>query len=65
MIVCIRNQTLITIFLQEVGNYFGTNSRGRGRHSRAIGWQPKLGTHDMLDSIDAEVDAILKQQNKA
>ncbi|KAI0783867.1 hypothetical protein BC629DRAFT_1440597 [Irpex lacteus] len=39
------------------------NSRGRGRHSRSLGWQPKMGTQDMLASIEAEVDVIVKQKN--
>lgn len=48
--------------VQEVGNYFGTNSRARANNSRAIGWKPKYTTEDMLASIRPEVEAILKQK---
>lgn len=47
---------------QFVGNYSGTNSRARANHSRSLGWNPKLSSADMVASIDAEVEAILKQQ---
>ncbi|GJE96185.1 NAD(P)-binding protein [Phanerochaete sordida] len=46
----------------ETGNYWGTNSRARANHSRALGWKPKYTTQDMLASIKPEVEAILKQQ---
>ncbi|KAI0091097.1 NAD-P-binding protein [Irpex rosettiformis] len=59
-------EELVKYFIsEEIGGSFGTNSRARGIHSRSIGWQPKLGTRDMLDSIDTEVEAILKLQQKA
>ncbi|PSS36755.1 hypothetical protein PHLCEN_2v1386 [Hermanssonia centrifuga] len=45
-----------------MGNYSGTNSRARANHSKAIGWKPKKGTEDLVASIKAEVEAILKQQ---
>ncbi|GJE96186.1 NAD(P)-binding protein [Phanerochaete sordida] len=46
----------------EIGNYFGTNSRARANHSRALGWKPRYTTQDMLASIKPEVEAILRQQ---
>ena len=47
---------------QATGYYYGTNSRARANHSRSLGWKPKLSSADMIASIDAEVDAVLKQK---
>ncbi|THH29008.1 hypothetical protein EUX98_g5181 [Antrodiella citrinella] len=41
------------------GYYFGSTARGVANHSRAIGWKPTKTTKDMLQSISAEVDALL------
>lgn len=46
----------------ENGNYWGTNSRCRATHSRALGWKPKYTKQDMLASIKPEVEAIRKQR---
>ncbi len=40
---------------------FGSNSRARGKKARSLGWEPKLDTQSFLDSIDAEVEILLKQ----
>ncbi|RPD78127.1 NAD-P-binding protein [Lentinus tigrinus ALCF2SS1-7] len=37
----------------------GTNSRCRGRRARAIGWNPKKTTEDMLASVKPEVQYML------
>ncbi|KAI0696908.1 NAD(P)-binding protein [Cytidiella melzeri] len=50
---------------EEMGNSYGTNSRGQANHSKSLGWQPKLTSQDMLESIYAETEAIIKQQQKA
>ncbi|KAI0783871.1 NAD-P-binding protein [Irpex lacteus] len=56
-------EELVKYFGSEwLGNYWGSNSRGRSGHSRSLGWNPKLTTQDFLDSIDAEVEAVIKQQ---
>ncbi|KAF4596514.1 hypothetical protein EYR38_007901 [Pleurotus pulmonarius] len=44
--------------------YLGSNSRARANHSRAIGWTPKKTTADMLASIRAEVEEVLKRAKK-
>ncbi|KAI0696906.1 NAD-P-binding protein [Cytidiella melzeri] len=49
---------------EAIGNYYGTNSRGQANHSKSLGWQPKLTSEDMLDSIYAETEAIIKQQQQ-
>lgn len=33
------------------------------KYSRSLGWKPKLSSPDMVASIDAEMEAILKQKN--
>jgi hypothetical protein len=48
-----------------MGDYFGSNSRGQAPHSKALGWHPKLTTKDMLESVLPEIEAMLKQQQKA
>lgn len=45
---------------QEIGLYFGTNSRGVAKHSKSLGWNPNKGTGDMLASIKPEVEATLR-----
>ncbi|KAI0342694.1 NAD-P-binding protein [Trametopsis cervina] len=58
-------EELVKYFGSEaIGNYFGTNSRARANHSRSLGWDPKLGPQDMLNSIYPEVAATLKQQKE-
>ena len=52
----------MTRLVQDVGYYFGTNSRARANHSRSLGWKPKYTKEDMLKSIKPEVEAIAKQQ---
>ncbi|KAI0783870.1 NAD(P)-binding protein [Irpex lacteus] len=47
---------------EDVGNMFGSNSRARGKKARSLGWEPKLDTQSFLDSIDAEVEILLKQK---
>ncbi|KAJ3537416.1 hypothetical protein NMY22_g5598 [Coprinellus aureogranulatus] len=42
----------------EGSYYLGSNSRCRANRARALGWQPKKTTKDMLESIAAEVQAI-------
>lgn len=49
---------------QEMGNYWGSNSRARANHSRSLGWKPKYTSADMIASIKPEVEAILKQQQQ-
>lgn len=40
--------------------HFGSNARGRGTHSYALGWKPKYSTKDYLASIKGEIEIILK-----
>ncbi len=49
---------------EEIAGIWGSNARVKAPHSRSIGWQPRLTTQDFLASIDAEVDAIIKQQKE-
>ncbi|KIP10506.1 hypothetical protein PHLGIDRAFT_33875 [Phlebiopsis gigantea 11061_1 CR5-6] len=49
---------------EEFGNYWGTNSRARGTHSRSLGWKPRYTTADMIASIKPEVEAILREQQR-
>ncbi len=42
----------------------GANSRARAPHARSLGWQPKLGTQEFLDSIDAEVEVAIELRKK-
>ncbi|KAI0783874.1 hypothetical protein BC629DRAFT_530767 [Irpex lacteus] len=46
----------------EFSNMWGSNSRARGGHSRSLGWKPKLTTKDFFDSIDAEVEVIIRRR---
>jgi len=41
-------------------NYLGSNSRCRANRSRALGWEPKNTTQDMLASIYAETELVLE-----
>ena len=51
--------------MQEMGNYWGTNSRARGTRPRALGWKPKYTTEDMLKSAREEVEDLVKKQAAA
>lgn len=43
-----------------------SNARCRAERGRkALGWKPKYGTKDFLDSIPKEVEAIWKKQEAA
>jgi len=42
----------------------GTNSRAVANRSRSIGWQPKKTTKDLLATIRAEVEEIIKTNRK-
>ncbi|KAF5368032.1 hypothetical protein D9758_004335 [Tetrapyrgos nigripes] len=42
-------------------SYLGSNSRCRATQSRALGWDPKKGTKDMLSSIRREVEEEIKE----
>ncbi|KAI0783989.1 NAD-P-binding protein [Irpex lacteus] len=56
-------EELVKYFGSEfIGNLFGSNSRARSPHSRSLGWAPKLTIQDLLDDVDAEVDAALQNQ---
>ncbi|KAF8994645.1 hypothetical protein BDQ17DRAFT_1331013 [Cyathus striatus] len=44
------------------GDYLGSNSRCRANRSRALGWKPAKTTKDMLESIQPEVVALLKEK---
>ncbi|KAI0091093.1 NAD-P-binding protein [Irpex rosettiformis] len=60
-----NTEELIKYFGAEwVGNYWGSNSRARSGHSRSLGWQPKLTAQDFFDSVDAEVEAVIKQRKE-
>ncbi|KZT23304.1 hypothetical protein NEOLEDRAFT_1180177 [Neolentinus lepideus HHB14362 ss-1] len=39
--------------------FFGTNSACKAERSRAIGWKPTKTTKDALESVPAEVDALI------
>lgn len=54
--------TILISTSQEFSNMWGSNSRARGGHSRSLGWKPKLTTKDFLDSIDAEVEVIIRRR---
>ena len=43
----------------EGSNYLGSNSRCRANRARALGWNPKKTAKDMLQSVAADVDAIV------
>ena len=47
---------------EDIAGIWGSNARVKAPHARSLGWQPKLTTQDFLESIDAEVEAHLKQQ---
>ena len=53
---------MLTRTSQDMGNFWGSNSRCRATHSRALGWKPKYTTKDMIASIRLEVEAIYKDQ---
>ncbi|KAF8149876.1 hypothetical protein B0H34DRAFT_678825 [Crassisporium funariophilum] len=44
--------------------YLGTNSRCRGKRSRAIGWKPTKTTKDFIASIRPEVEALARSPSK-
>lgn len=46
-------------FLIQLG-FFGTNARSRADRSRALGWRPIETEKDMLNSIEPELDALMK-----
>ncbi|KAF8994636.1 hypothetical protein BDQ17DRAFT_1311401 [Cyathus striatus] len=57
----------ITFTKEETDKYFGvhylgSNSRCRANRSRALGWKPAKTTKDMLQSIQPEVVALLKEK---
>lgn len=43
---------------------FGGNSRGVAKHSKALGWNPKKGTREMLANVIYEVEGLLKEEKK-
>ncbi|KAH0835027.1 hypothetical protein J3R83DRAFT_10764 [Lanmaoa asiatica] len=45
--------------------FLGTNSRCKSNRARALGWQPKYTTEDMLKSIQGEVEWQVKLKSKA
>ncbi|GJE91615.1 NAD(P)-binding protein [Phanerochaete sordida] len=47
-----------------MGELNGANSRARGTHSRALGWEPRYTTQDMLASIKPEILALIEQQKQ-
>lgn len=49
---------------QDIGMYWSDDARGVPTHSKSIGWDPEKDTQDMLANIKAEVEAVLKQQQK-
>lgn len=49
-------------FLQESGNYSGTNSRCRADRGRALGWKPKYNTKDMSASILPQTKWLLERE---
>ncbi|KAF9236710.1 hypothetical protein BU15DRAFT_89011 [Melanogaster broomeanus] len=58
-----------TVFTQkEMEKYFtpmmGANARARGERARSIGWRPKHGTQDLLDSIRDEVATSMGTQER-
>ncbi len=59
-----RLSTQILMLLNVQSAYLGSNSRARANHSRAIGWTPKKTTADMLASVRAEVEEVLKRAKK-
>ncbi|KAG7089749.1 hypothetical protein E1B28_011403 [Marasmius oreades] len=40
--------------------YLGSNSRCKANRSRSVGWKPNKSTPDLLRSIKAEVEALMK-----
>ncbi|KAF7791748.1 hypothetical protein EIP86_002772 [Pleurotus ostreatoroseus] len=46
--------------LQAAGNSYGSNARCRGNRARLLGWRPLKTKDDMIASIEAEVDAMLR-----
>ena len=50
--------------IQQVGYYYGSNSRARATHSRSIGWKPKYTREDFFKSVKPEVENLVKQQKK-
>ncbi|KAH8100946.1 NAD(P)-binding protein [Cristinia sonorae] len=46
---------------EALGWYYGSNSRCRANHSKAIGWNPKKTSEDMIKSIKPECEAIIKK----
>ena len=58
-----------TLSEEEMNKYFphgaaflSSNSRCRADRSKAVGWQPVKVTADMLKSIDAEVEAFIREK---
>jgi len=43
-------------------DYLGTNSRCRADRSRKVGWKPKYDGDDFFDSIDPEVEDVLRSK---
>lgn len=61
-----EKEELTTYFGYEaLGYYYGTNSRCRANHSKAIGWNPKKTNEDMVKSLKAECEAIIATQEAA
>lgn len=46
--------------LQAAGNSYGSNARCRGSRARLLGWHPLKTKDDMIASIEAETDAMLR-----
>ncbi|GJE90825.1 NAD(P)-binding protein [Phanerochaete sordida] len=52
-------------FSYEIGQLWGTNSRFRASRAKALGWEPKHTTADLLASIRPEVEAIIRESKVA
>ncbi|CAL1702856.1 unnamed protein product [Somion occarium] len=46
----------------EGGYALGTNARCRANRARALGWRPTKTTNDMLDSLKAQSQALIMEQ---
>ncbi|KAI0077637.1 NAD-P-binding protein [Panus rudis PR-1116 ss-1] len=46
---------------EEMGNFFGSNTRSHSTHSYAIGWKPKHSVQELFDTLRSEVQITLKQ----
>ena len=57
-----KDELVKYFWTEDIAGIWGSNARVKAPHARSLGWQPKLTTQDFLESIDAEVEAHLKQQ---